>query len=211
MKIVFLGDSITDMGRDEQSEVGGVYSYGSGYVFFVAGELLLEDPNGYEILNRGCGGDRIYNLYARLKKDVWNEQPDVVSIMIGVNDVESPFNPTGTDMVRWEKIYRMLIEETKEKLPNVQFILCEPYAVYVDETRSRAHKWRIESIQRYRELLQKFAKEYGCKTVWVQDKLTAAAEKNGAVHYVYDGTHPNIAGSKLMAEEWLKVFKQIKN
>lgn len=210
MKIVFFGDSITDMSRRRDVENGNVQSYGDGFVFFVAGELLSENPNGYEIVNRGVSGDRIYQLYARLKKDVWNENPDVLSILVGINDVESPFNPTGTDIARWEKIYRMLIEETKERLPNIKIMLCEPFTVYIDETLSRSHKWRIETIEKYKKLLQTFVKEYDLQVVWLHDKINQLSAQNGAKNYLYDGTHPSIAGSKLIADEWLKTFRKIK-
>ena len=86
MKIVLFGDSITDMARnrDVNAQVG---EYGFGYPFFVAGELLSEDPKGYKIYNRGISGDRTVDLYARIKRDVWNIEPDVLSILIGINDI----------------------------------------------------------------------------------------------------------------------------
>ena len=71
-----FGDSITDM-RHSREEQGSVFSYGSGYVFFVAGKLLSENFDKYEIVNRGISGNRIVDLYARIKADVWNLHPDV--------------------------------------------------------------------------------------------------------------------------------------
>ena len=208
-KILFFGDSVTDMGHNREVENGNVYSYGHGFVFFVAGELLSLAPEKYEVVNRGIAGNRIYDLYARIKKDVWNESPDVLTILIGINDVESPWNNTGTDLSRWEKIYRMLIEETQERFPETKIILCEPFCVYVDEVASRSFNWRTERIARYRVLLEKFSSDYGCRIVWLHDKMNMLAQKLGAQNVLYDGTHPNIAGSKLIAEEWLKVFKSL--
>ena len=82
MKILFFGDSITDMRRSRDSD--GVH-LGDGYVFFVAGDIKREDPS-IEIINRGISGDRVVDLYARIKSDVWNHKPDVLSILIGIND-----------------------------------------------------------------------------------------------------------------------------
>ena len=84
MKIVFFGDSITDMSHHNDQEI---FSYGSGFLMYVAGELYREDPKKYRVINKGIGGNRVADLYSRVKTDVWYEQPDVVSILIGVNDV----------------------------------------------------------------------------------------------------------------------------
>ncbi len=209
MKLVFFGDSTTDMGRNRTVEDGNVHSYGDGYVFFLAGELLECDPNGYEIVNRGESGNRIYQLYARLKKDVWNENPDVLTILVGINDIEHKGNETGTDLARWEKIYRMMIEETRERFPNVRIILMEPFDLYLDAADKEIRDVKIATIRRYNEILNTLCKEYGCEFIPLQDKFEEAAKKNGAKNYLYDGCHPNIAGSKLIAREWLKNFKNI--
>ena len=86
--------------------------------------MLKSNPLRYEIYNHGISGDRSVDLYARIKRDVWNLKPDVISILIGVNDVWHDLveNPNGVDIVRYEKVYRMIIEETKERLPDVKFI-----------------------------------------------------------------------------------------
>ena len=83
MKVLFLGDSITDMSRSREGD--NVYK-GNGYVFYAAGDIKREDPS-IEVINRGISGNRVVDLYARIKSDVWNLQPDVLSILIGVNDV----------------------------------------------------------------------------------------------------------------------------
>ena len=74
MKIVFFGDSITDMGRARDVD-GQAFGYGVGYVNSIASTLKYEDPKKYEIINRGIGGNRIVDLYARIKADVWNFNP----------------------------------------------------------------------------------------------------------------------------------------
>ena len=209
MKLVFFGDSTTDMGRNRTVEDGNIHAYGDGFVFFVAGELFEKDPNGYEIVNRGDSGNRIYQLYARLKKDVWNEKPDVLTILIGINDVEHKNNETGTDLVRWEKIYRMIIEETKEGLPDVKIILMEPFDLYVEGADEEIHETRSATIKVYNKILNTLCEEYNCEFVPLQDKFEEMAKKHGAKNYLHDGTHPSIAGSKLMAREWLKAFKKI--
>lgn len=207
MKIVFFGDSITDMGRARDID-GQAFGYGVGYVNSVASTLKYESPEKYEIINRGIGGNRIVDLYARIKADVWNHNPDIVSILIGVNDVwHEIFGGNGVDLERFEKMYRMLIEDTKVRFPNVKFILCEPFVLKGSATDEKYEEFC--EIKKYAAVVKKLAEEYSAGFVALQDKFDKAAKKYGAAHYLYDGVHPDIAGGKLIAEEWLKAFKTL--
>ncbi|MBR2341114.1 MAG: hypothetical protein IKA72_01725, partial [Clostridia bacterium] len=107
MKIIFFGDSATDSKRIRTSNEAGripeTYSiepntYGNGYVFLTAAQLFYEKPQYYQILNRGIGGDRLPQLYARIQLDVWNEKPDVLNILVGANDMVGEGNPNPTDL-----------------------------------------------------------------------------------------------------------------
>ena len=132
---------------------------------------------------------------------------DVISILIGINDVwHEIYGGNGVDLKRFEKVYRMLIEDTKEQLPNVKFILCEPFVLKGSATEEKYEEFR--EIKKYAAVVKKLAKEYGVPFVALQEKFDEAAEKHGAVHYLYDGVHPDVAGGKLIAEEWLKVFRK---
>ena len=211
MKIVFFGDSITDMSRVRNSD-GKVESYGDGYVFFVAGKLLSENPQKYEIINRGISGNRIVDLYARVKGDVWNQQPDVLSILIGVNDVwhELSENPNGVDLTRWEKMYRMLIEDTKERLPNTKIMILEPFVLRGTKTDYDNRYETFVKVKDYAAKAKEIARDYGLTFVPLQEKFDEAAEKFGGEYYLYDGVHPDVAGAALIASEWLKAFEGIK-
>ena len=204
MKILFFGDSITDMGRARDMN-GQAFGYGVGYVNSVSSTLKYKNPEKYEIINRGIGGDRIVDLYARIKKDVWNETPDVISVLIGVNDVwHEIFGGNGVELERFERVYRMLIEDTKLRLPNVKFILCEPFVLKGSATEE--HYQEFCDVKEYAKVIKKLAEEYGAGFVALQEKFEQAAELHGAVHYLYDGVHPDMAGARLIAEEWLSVF-----
>ena len=211
MKIVFFGDSITDMSRVRNSD-GKVESYGDGYVFFVAGKLLSGNPQKYEIINRGISGNRIVDLYARVKGDVWNQQPDVLSILIGVNDVwhELSENPNGVDLTRWEKMYRMLIEDTKERLPNTKIMILEPFVLRGTKTDYDNRYETFVKVKDYAAKAKEIARDYGLTFVPLQEKFDEAAEKFGGEYYLYDGVHPDVAGAALIASEWLKAFEGIK-
>ena len=112
--ILFQGDSITDAGRSREDDA----NLGLGYPTLVKGELGFEYPGRYTMLNRGISGNRVVDLYARIKADIINLKPDVMSILIGVNDVWHELGGhNGVDAEKYFKIYSMLIEEIKEALP----------------------------------------------------------------------------------------------
>ena len=205
--IIFFGDSIFDSRRDRTEPDCTMPSYGWGCVFLIASELLSKYPNEYAVFNRGNSGDRIYNLYGRLTPDVWNLKPDVLTINVGINDVEHPNQIRGgTDIKRFEKIYRDIIEETKERFTSVRIILCEPYAIKIDEETPKNYFWYNNMIPVYRELLEKLCSEYSLELVALNDIMNEKAEKYGKENVTLDGTHPNMLGAKTIAEEWLKVF-----
>ncbi|MBE7091077.1 MAG: lysophospholipase [Clostridiales bacterium] len=207
MKILFFGDSITDMGRNRESP-NSVWGYGNGYVAQVAGELLLENPTGYQLVNRGISGNRVVDLYARIKADVWNEQPDVLSILIGVNDIWHEINyQNGVELDRFQRVYRTMLAETKERIPNVKLMLLEPFVLKGSATEARFNEFT--EVYEYAKAVKEIAKEFGATFVPLQEKLTAASEKFGVEPYLYDGVHPHIAGAKLIAEEWLSAFEKI--
>lgn len=118
MNIVFIGDSITDVGRNAIAD-----GLGQGYPLLVAARLGMQQPGEYRFDNKGISGSRIVNLYARIKTDVWNAAPDLVSILIGVNDVwhDVGDTPNGVEADRFEAVYRMLLQNTKKRLPNVRY------------------------------------------------------------------------------------------
>ncbi len=212
MKILFFGDSITDASRDRNSN-NRPNSYGTGYVRYIAGRLLYENPDDYEIVNRGVSGDRVVDLYARVKRDVWNLNPDVLSIFIGINDVWHEIDhDNGVDLQRYEKIYRMLIEDTLKVLPNVKMMIVEPCVLKGTATESndaQPDRWqRFTEVYKYAEVARKIAKDYNIPFVELQKDLSALAEKHCAEKYLADGVHPNVAGASLIGENWIKVFKK---
>ena len=93
MKILFQGDSITDAGRNRDADTANIPSgLGSGYVNLIAAQLLRQHPeDNLQIYNRGISGNRIVDLYARWKVDAINLKPDLISVLIGVNDTWHEF------------------------------------------------------------------------------------------------------------------------
>ncbi len=202
-KILFLGDSITDATRN-RDERDYISAYGYGYVIQIAGELYLQ-PKKYEILNKGISGDKVVDLYARIKKDVWNETPDVLSILIGVNDVwHEIFDRNGVEPDRFENVYDLLLKETKEKLPDTRIILMEPFVLRGSATDAEFEKF--SHVRDYAKIVKKLAEKYKTDFVSLQNVFDALSPEYGETALLMDGVHPNIAGSKIIAEKWLECF-----
>ena len=194
------------MMRSREVEAGNVFSYGAAYPFLVAADLFREDPTRHEIINRGVSGNRVVDIYARIKCDVWNFEPDVLSILIGINDIWHETAGNGVEIDRFEKVYRMLLEDTFKRLPNVKIILCEPFALKGEATEEN---WELfKKVYDYAAVVKKLAGEYGAYFLPLQAAFDEKAAKFGAAPYLFDGVHPNVAGAALIADEWLKLFKE---
>lgn len=207
MKILFYGDSITDMGRNREVPDGNVASYGSGYPIFVSEKLFESDPLKYTIVNRGISGNRIVDLYARIKADVWNHEPDVLSILIGINDIWHEIGAkNGVDLARYERVYDMLLSDTKERFPDMKIILMEPFVLKGSATEENMDTFK--QVYSYAKVVKKLADKYGAYFLPLQKTLDEASEKYGVAPYLFDGVHPDIAGAGLIAREWVKLFKE---
>ncbi len=200
-RILFQGDSITDCGRTGSGNPAE--SLGTGYPFFIAARLRA-DRLGEEIdvVNRGISGHRVVDLYARWKVDALNLRPDVLSILIGVNDTWHEFaSQNGVEVPRYAEFYRKLIDWTKEALPGCRLVLCEPFVL---ETGVVTPEWVTEINQR-RAVVKALAGEYGTVFVPFQSVLSEAAKKAGnPAKLLGDGVHPTPCGHQLMADAWLK-------
>jgi lysophospholipase L1-like esterase len=207
MKIVFFGDSITDAGRNRELD-GDNSSLGRGYVVHAASRLLEREPDGYEIINRGISGDRVVDLYARIKRDVWNLHPDLLSIYIGVNDVWHEIDlKNGVEQERFERIYKTMLDETIERLPDTKIMLVAPF---VQRGRATEEKFgEFEEVYEYAAIVKRIAEEYRLPLVELQKPFDDAAEKYGIETLTHDGVHPTVRGAILLAGEWLKAFDKM--
>ena len=205
MKILFLGDSITDMGRSREV-TDEIWKYGVGYPIFVASSLYRENPTKHQIINHGISGNRIVDLYARIKSDVWNLKPDILSILIGINDVWHEIgNRNGVELDRFEKVYDMLLADTLSQLPNTQIVLCEPFVLKGSQTIEKFEQFK--EVYKYAKVVKKLSQKYSTYFLPLQEVFDKAAAKFGTEPYLYDGVHPMVAGATLIADEWVKLFK----
>lgn len=212
MRIVFFGDSITDASRNREEDFL-LNSYGYGYVHNVASELMTRKPNQYTIYNRGISGNRVVDLYARIKKDLWNLKPELISIYIGVNDVWHEIgSENGVELDRFETVYRMILDDTKKVLPDAKFILVEPYVLHGTRTDLQEGEYeKFTYVFEYAKVVKKLAEEYNIPFLPLQKTLDGLAEQYGSEFITFDGVHPNLTGAKVIANEWLKVYDKFYN
>ncbi|MBQ7373287.1 MAG: SGNH/GDSL hydrolase family protein [Clostridia bacterium] len=209
MKIVLLGDSITDMSRNRELPEEFPTTKGMGYPFIVTSKLYEQYATKYQVINRGISGDRIVDVYARIKKDCWNLQPDFISVLIGVNDVWHELeNKNGVELDRFENVYSMLIEDTLKSLPNVKIMLLEPFVLEGSATTEKFDRFLI--VKEYAKVVKKLADKYGFTFVPLQDRFDDECKKVGASNLLYDGVHPTVQGATVIANEWLKGFEKLK-
>lgn len=209
--ILFQGDSITDAGRDKKNQQANrPGSLGNGYVSLIASELLGRQPEkDWQCYNRGISGNKVHQLAARWKEDCLDLKPDLLSIMIGVNDFWHTLTHDykGTVAV-YEEDLRNMLDLTLSALPDLKLIIAEPFAVdggtAIDNT-----KW-YPAFNAYREAAKNIAMDYNAGWVPFQRLFDEALEKAPVSYWCPDGVHPAPAGNYLMAQAWLKAYRSMK-
>ncbi|MDR1981642.1 MAG: SGNH/GDSL hydrolase family protein [Tannerellaceae bacterium] len=203
--ILMQGDSITDAGRDRANTIcNSLPMLGNGYSLFIAGQLLAKHAaEQLKIYNRGVSGDKVYQLGMRWEAETLPLKPDVLSILIGVNDYWHTLdgNYKGTAEV-YETDYRSLLRDTKEKLPDVQLVICEPFALKGGSAIEEG-RW-FPMFDEYRRIAKKLAGEFNAVFVPFQAGFDAAIKEAPARYWAYDGVHPDLSGRQLMANLWLE-------
>ena len=208
MRILFQGDSITDCYRVKEGDALDL-RMGMGYAMLCQAELMCQEPNKYEVMNRGISGNRINDLYARIKKDIINLKPDVMSILIGVNDVWHEFGEqNGVDADKYFKIYSMLIEEVKEALPDIKIMILEPFCLKERGNDAYWDEFKVEVAKRG-EMAKKVAEKFNLPFIPLQGKFDEAAKLAPNAYWLVDGVHPTAAGHFLIKNEWIKAFKNL--
>lgn len=206
MKTFLLqGDSITDAGRNRENDA----YRGSGYPTLIAAELMYDHPGEFNVINRGIGGNRVVDLYARIKKDFLNLKPDYLSILIGVNDVWHDYSsePNGVPDERFRKVYDMLIEELKAELPELKIYILEPFVLRASATEEHWEEFDRETRVRAKSA-KWIAEKHGLPFISLQDKFDAACEKCPPSYWLGDGVHPTAAGHELIARALMEAVKK---
>ena len=202
---LFQGDSITDANRNRDHDE----HLGYGYALLTGSQLMYDHPGELRCLNLGVSGDRITDVYARVKEDIINLKPDYMSILIGVNDVAHELTmQCGVDTVKFEKIYCMLIDEIKEALPDIKIIILEPFVLKGPATEKLWDGFDTE-VKKRAAAAKRVAEKYDLQFVALQDKFDAACKLADTAWWSGDGVHPSFAGHQLITNELLPVIRSL--
>lgn len=202
-RIVFAGDSVTDMGSMNPVGEGLRDNLGFGYVRVLENLFMSTYPEvRLRITNSGISGNTSRDLLERFDRDVVDLNPDWLSICIGINDVWRQFDvPSMTDAAVFPDEYESNVEEmilrVKDKVKGI-FIL-SPY--YMEPNREDPMRKRMDE---YVEICEKLAKKHGCIFVNFQKMYEDYFQIRHSSFIAWDRVHPNQIGSTLMAKEFLK-------
>lgn len=219
-RVLFIGDSITDGAwgnskvwntpSEERNQKDMNHIYGHGYMMIAASRIQATQPEKEWIFwNRGISGNTLNDLAMRWQKDALALHPDIVSILIGTNDVDKALkNSTCIDTVRWEKQYRLLLDQLVQQNKEVKFILCTPFVAKTGKIASSMDfDKRKNMITALTQATERIAKEYGAKVVpfnSLVEKTISGHPTVPASYWIWDGIHPTPAMHYLMAEEWIE-------
>ncbi len=203
--VLFQGDSITDAGRNRDA-VGAndPHGFGFGYPFMIASRMLGVYPGlKLQCYNRGISGNKVPDLQARWQTDTLDLKPNVLSILIGVNDIwhklDGKYDGTVED---YEEGFAALLAETIQALPGLKLIICEPFVLRCGAVNDQ---WFPEFDQR-REAAKRVADLAGATWVPFQSMFNdAISDATPPEYWAADGVHPTMAGHALMTKTWLDV------
>ncbi|MEM9885843.1 MAG: SGNH/GDSL hydrolase family protein [Bacteroidota bacterium] len=210
LSILFQGDSITDAGRSRGSYYpNAARGMGNGYVLHAATHLMGEQPKvDWKIYNRGISGHKVFQLANRWEDDALQLQPDVLSILIGVNDYwhTLSYNYEGT-VSTYENDFAALLERTKKAIPKVKILIGAPFFL-AEGTAIEADKWQ-KQFPAYQAAAMQVAKDFDAVFIPYQKVFNEALKVAPTSYWCPDGVHPSMAGNYLMAQAWLEAFQKL--
>jgi lysophospholipase L1-like esterase len=198
--ILFQGDSITDSGRSRKNDE----ILGTGYAMMVAAWFSAVHPErNARFLNRGVSGNGIRELKDRWQKDCLDLKPDIVSILIGINDSLGKYlwsKPTPVE--NFEAYYVSILKQTQSSV-NAEIVLLEPFMLSV----SSEHIGFREDLNPKIEVVRRLSKKFKTFLVPLDEIFAKAAKKREPSYWAKDGIHPTLAGHALIAQSWLECLK----
>jgi lysophospholipase L1-like esterase len=200
-RILFQGDSITDGNRGRNADPNHIL--GHGYVFIIAAKFGAAFPGAkLEFFNRGVSGNTVLDLEKRWQKDTLDLQPDVLSVLIGVND-----KGRGVPLDQYERMYDKLLTDAKAANPQIKLVLCEPFVMNHRATTPQHGSPNADIAQR-QAIVARLAKKHGAALVHFQAALDRATERAPAIHWIWDDVHPTYSGHQILADEWERVVRE---
>jgi lysophospholipase L1-like esterase len=203
-RLLFQGDSITDMkwGRNQRDRN---HYLGHSYVYLIASRLGVDMPEAkLEFFNRGMSGHKVADLKKRWQKDAIDMKPDLLSILIGVNDVGRS-GPEGVPLDTWETDYRTILDASRKANADLRLVLLDPF-VLPSGRLSDKKQWRSwrPKVDKLIAVVARLAKDYRAIHIKTQEIFDAAAKAVDPAHWIWDGVHPLPQGHELIARNWLQ-------
>lgn len=208
---VFQGDSITDGNRGRNTDLNHIM--GHGYAFAVASRIGADfSESGFTFYNRGISGNKIVDLQKRWQIDTLDLKPDVLSILIGINDTHTLVNKSNeaTSIEAFEKIYRDLLIESRHLNPRLILVLGLPFVYLGSRTKDNWTIWQEDTLKR-QAIIRQLATEFNAILVDYPSLFDKIIKKPNLEYWIWDGIHPSVFGHERMARLWIKeVSKQLK-
>ena len=198
-RVLFQGDSITDMNRGRTADPNHIL--GHGYVFVIASRYGAAYPERKLVfMNRGVSGNTVADLASRWQDDTIELKPDVLSILIGINDMNR-----GVSVEQYEDSYDKLLARTVDGLPNAKLVLIEPFGLPVAKYAGDSWPQTLANLRARQTVVAKLAAKYHAALVHAQKAMESAVERAPADYWMWDGIHPTYSGHQILADEWVKV------
>lgn len=194
---LFIGDSITDVGRRQDAE-----GLGQGYVRLIRDYLYAKDPvKAPRVINTGISGNRVTHLQKRWKEDVLDHEPDVVSIFVGINDVWHGLDgrTEGVPIEQYVDTYHVILRQLNAVVPKAKIVLCQPSVI-----EPPAPAQGNATLQPYVRAVSELKREFNAVAVVpLHSAFVNARRLRPDINWTPDGVHPSSAGHMLIARTWL--------
>lgn len=211
MIFLFQGNSITDgnwgitKGSTNRNYTDKNHYLGHGYAYNIASRMGADFPGaGFVFHNRGVAGDQVSDLQMRWDTDALAIDPDVLSIMIGANNmIIRVEHGVGDNAAAYETKLRDLCQRSRTKNPDVLLVVCTPFFLPVGNYQTKWAQYSAE-LEGFVAAAKKVAGEFDAVLVDLNARFTRAAQSEPPETWLFDGCHPTPAGHELIAREWIK-------
>ncbi len=199
-RLLFQGDSITDMmwGRNQADRN---HYLGHSYVYLIAARLGVDMPHAQlDIFTRGMSGHTVADLRKRWQNDAINMKPDLLSILIGTNDVGQGVQPD-----KFESDYRFILDASVKANNALRLVLLDPFVARSGPLTDE-HVWtsRRSAIDKLGRVVAQLAKDYKAVHIKMQSIFDVAALSASPDQWLWDGVHPLPQGHELIARNWIQ-------
>lgn len=226
LKILYIGDSITDgnwgggnaapSSKRNLSDMNHIH--GHGFMYLCAAYYMGKFPDQeFQFFNRGISGNTLNDLEKRWQMDVLDIKPDVLSILVGINDVNKYLrekDPADFDFKGWEEKYRKLLDKSLSENPKLKIVLASPFVFRIGRMKKNSQYDDCEQmVLKLVSIVQKIALDYNAIYLPYQNMFDHLMKKYSTLdgsYWIWDGVHPTTAGHQRMAEMWIEKSNECK-